>query len=84
MLRVLGQSMDQLLILLKVISTTLFKGVARTLKKGDYWVKQWFCSIVSLFKMGTSLKGKNLLPEEVNFFLKEQLQMVWKITYHIR
>ena len=31
--------------------------------------------------MGTSLKGKNVLPEEVNFFLKEQLLMVWKITF---
>ena len=36
-------------------------GVARTLKKlrtskGDYNIKQWFSSIVSLFKVGTSLK----------------------------
>ena len=42
--------------------------VVRTLKKlgtskGDYWIKQGFSSIASLFKMGTSLKGKNLLPE---------------------
>ena len=46
-------------------------GVARTLKKlrtpkGDYWIKQRFSSIGSLFKMGTSLKGKNLLPEGAN------------------
>ena len=46
-------------------------GVARTLiklctSKGDYWIKQQFFSIVSLFGMGTSLKGKNLLPEGVN------------------
>ena len=46
-------------------------GVARTLKrlrtsKGDYWIKQWFSSIASLFKMGTSLRGKNLLPEGAN------------------
>ena len=39
-------------------------GVAIALKKirpskGYYWNKQLFCSIVSLFKMGTSLKGKN-------------------------
>ena len=39
-------------------------GVARILKKsrtskGDYWIKQLFSSIASLFKMGTSLKGKN-------------------------
>ena len=44
-----------------------FNGVARTLKKlctsnGDYWIKQWYSSITSLFKMGTSLKEKNLLP----------------------
>ena len=51
----------------------LHNGVARTLKnlripKGDYWIKQWFSSIASLFKMGTSLKGKNLLPEAANSF----------------
>ena len=49
-------------------------GVARTLKKlstskGDYWIKQWFSSIAVLFKMGTSLKEKNLLPERANYFL---------------
>ena len=48
-------------------------GVARTLKKvrtskGDYRVKQWFSSVASLFKMGTSLKGKNLLPEGTKSF----------------
>ena len=42
-------------------------GVARTQKKlrtskGNYWIKQWFSSIDLLFKMETSLKGKNLLP----------------------
>ena len=42
------------------------------------------------FKMGTSLKGKNLPPEGANCFLKEQLLMVLKINfttlgdYHIR
>ena len=41
---------------------------ARMLKKlrtskGDYWIKQCSSSIASLFKVGTSLKGKNLLPE---------------------
>ena len=46
-------------------------GVARTLKKvrtskGDYWIKKWFSSISSLFKMRTFLKGKNLLPDEAN------------------
>ena len=51
-----------------------YKGVARTLKKvrtskGDYWIKQWFSSIAPLFKMGTSLNGKNLLPEGANSFL---------------
>ena len=40
--------------------------VARTLKKlrtskEDNWNKQRFSSIASLFKIGTSLKGKNLL-----------------------
>ena len=37
-------------------------GGARTLKKlrtlkGDYWIKQWFSSIASHLKMGTTLKG---------------------------
>ena len=61
-------------------------GVARTLKKlltskGDYWINQKFSSIVSLYKRGTSLKGKNLLPEGVNSFLYEQFLIVWKITF---
>ena len=38
------------------------ESVARTLKnlrtsQGDYWITQLFSSIVSLFKMGTSLKA---------------------------
>ena len=46
-----------------------YNGVARTLKKlrtskGDSWIKQRFSSMAPLFKIGTSLKGKNLLPEE--------------------
>ena len=43
-------------------------GVARMLlklrtSKGDYCTKQRFSSVTPLFKMGTALKGKNLLPE---------------------
>ena len=46
---------------------------ARLLKKlrtskGDYWIKQWFSSIASLFEMETSLRGKNLLPEGAKCF----------------
>ena len=53
-------------------------GVARTLKKlrtskGDYCIKQWFSTIMSLFKMGT-------FPEGANSFLKQFL-IVWKITF---
>ena len=33
------------------------------------------------FQMGTSLKGKNLLPEGANSFFYEQLLIVWKITF---
>ena len=49
-------------------------GVARTPKKlrtsnGDYWIKRWFSSIAPLFEMGTSIRGKNLLPEGANSFL---------------
>ena len=65
---------------------TKFNGIARTLKrlctsKGDYWIKQWFSSIASFFKMGTSLKGKDLLPQGANSFLLEQFLMAWKITF---
>ena len=31
--------------------------------KGDYWNKKRFSSVAPLFKIGTSLKGKNLLPD---------------------
>ena len=49
-------------------------GVTRTPRKlrtsnGDSWIKQWFSSIASLFEMGTSIKGKNLLPEGAKSFL---------------
>ena len=40
-----------------------------------------FSTIASLFKMRTSLKGKNLLPKGANSFLYEQFLMVWKITF---
>ena len=58
-------------------------GVARTLKKNarDYWAIQRFSSIAPLFKMGTSLKGKNLLPEGANSFFYEKFLLVWKITF---
>ena len=37
--------------------------------------------IASLFIMGTSLKGKNLLPQGANSFLEEQFLLVWKLTF---
>ena len=49
--------------------------------KGDYCMKQWFSTITSLFKMGTSLK---VLPEGANSFLKEQFLMVWKKNISIQ
>ena len=63
-----------------------FNGVARTLKKlrtskRDYWVKQRFSSIAPLFKIGTSLKGKNLLPEAANSFFYEQFFRVCRIAF---
>ena len=47
--------------------------VARMLQKlrtskGDYWIKQWFSSIATLFIMGTSLKGKHLAPRGSEIF----------------
>ena len=46
--------------------------VARTPKKlrtpkGDYWIKQWFSSIASLFKMRTSERTE-FAPRESEFF----------------
>ena len=57
--------------------------VARSLKKlrtskGDYWIKHWFSSIAPLFKMETSLKGKNFFHGGANSFLYEQFLIVWK------
>ena len=34
------------------------------------------------FQIGTSLKGKNLLPEGANSFLYEQFLVVWEITFN--
>ena len=33
------------------------------------------------FQIGTSIKGKNLLPGGANSFLYEQFLIVWKITF---
>ena len=60
---------------------SLVNDVARTptklrTSKGDYCTKQYISSGASLFKMGTALKGKNLLPEGANSFLKKQFFMV--------
>ena len=51
-----------------MLKSRTINGVARMLKKlrtskRDCLIKQWISSIASLFKMGTFLKGKNLLPE---------------------
>ena len=55
----------------------IINDVVRTLKKlrtskGDYWIKQWFSSIASLYKKGTSLK-KKICSQWEKQFLK-----VWK------
>ena len=62
-------------------------GVARTLKKlstlkEDYWIKQRCSLIVSLFKMGASLEGMNMLTEGSNSFLQEQFFNIWKIAFY--
>ena len=49
--------------------------------KGDYWIKQNFTSNCAHFQMGTSLKGKNLLPVGANSFLYEKFLLEWKITF---
>ena len=59
---------------IRCLVNVLVNGVARPFNnlrtaKGDYSYKQCFPSFMSLFEMGTSLKGKNLLPEGANSFL---------------
>ena len=54
----------------------LSNGVDRTLKKlhtskGDYSIKAVVLFNCNHFKVGTTLKGKNLLPEGANSFLLE-------------
>ena len=44
-------------------------GVARTINKYAYQRETTGSGITSLFKMETSLKGKNLLPTGANSFL---------------
>ena len=75
-MHVVSQSVATVVVCPKVsILLLLFaNGIARTLKKlntskEDYWIRQWFSSIASLFKIGISPKGKNLLPEGANSFL---------------
>ena len=49
--------------------------------KGVYWFKQRFSLIVPLFKIGTFLKEKNMLPKGANSFLWEKFLMIWDITF---
>ena len=68
-----GQSNTTRIDVRLMYTISLTNSVARILKKlhtskGDYWIKQWFSSIAPLFKMGTFLKGKNLIPEGANSF----------------
>ena len=71
-----------------VICLSRINGVARTLQKVTHikgrlldQAKRLFNCVP--FQMGTSLKGKNLLPEGANSFLYEQFFIVWKITFTI-
>ena len=51
--------------------------------KGELLDQAVILFISSLFKMGTSLKGKNLLPEEANSFLQEQFLMVFDLILYV-
>ena len=52
--------------------------------KGYCCIRQWSSAITSLIKMGTSLKGKNLLTEGANSFLKRSFSRYGKLFYHNR
>ena len=43
--------------------------------KGDYWINSDSLQLRPFLKMGTSLKGKKLLPQGANSFLLEQFLM---------
>ena len=47
--------------------------------KGDYWVQQWFSSIASLFKIGTSRYGKR---ERIRSFKSSSLWYGKSILLH--
>ena len=69
------------------IQPTIVKDVARTLKKlriskGNYWIKQWFSSIASLFKIGTSLKRKNYAPRG-SIILSLKSSSLWYRKSHL-
>ena len=65
--------------------SVLIYGVARMLNRYAYQRETTRSSNDSFnyvpFQMGTSLKGKNLLPEGAKSFLYEQFLIVWKITF---
>ena len=52
--------------------------------KGDYLIKQWFSSIVSLFKMGTSLKERICSQRERIHSFNSSSLWYGKSLYHIR
>ena len=70
------------------VQSWLVNGVARTLKrlrtsKGDYWMKQWFSSVASLFRMWI-LKGKIFCALRGSKFFPLRAVpygMEWKITF---
>ena len=74
--------------MLNIYSSHIFGHKTRTLKSYAHQRETTGSSNDSLqlrlFKMGTSLEGKHLLPEGANSFLYEQYLIVWKITYHIK
>ena len=49
--------------------------------KGRLLDHTMFYSILSLFRIGTSLKGKILIPEGANSFRSEQFLTVCKLTF---
>ena len=59
----------------------LSNGLSRTLKKGRLLDQARILVNCVPFQKGTSLKGKNLLPDGANSFLYEQFLIVWKITF---
>ena len=82
----LASCSSSIVLLVVVAEQAEFIGAARTFKKVTHIKGRQLDQARILFncvpfQMGTSLNGKNWLPEEATSFLYEQFLIVWKVTF---